>query len=122
LQVSADIQAALDEDMAALSRMFHHLLSVTGFDEAVLAGIDFSRCQIRQEHDSFTGEALTTGSWLDEQGVKFAHFIAHANGSLFAECDVLLAHPSSPALFVEAMEVWGERDALKYDLRLLPSL
>jgi len=120
--VADTLEDIVKGDMEILSRMFQRILTYAGFDEEHRAGLDFSRCHITQEQDHLSGDTLVTGFWLGKDGVQFGHFIRQANGILFAECDVLQNHPLNPAMYIEAMEVWGTSDKLKYDLRLLPAL
>jgi len=82
----------------------------------------FDACDLSSVTDEYDGEEVITGRWLDHDGQQLAHFIRYANGLIFAERDVLKAHPTRVEHFVEAIEVWGSPGRLKHDLRLLPSL
>lgn len=82
----------------------------------------FDQCALSAVNDDYDGEERITGCWLSAGGEKIAHFIRYANGSMFAEKDVLKPHPTRSGQFVEAIEVWGYPGRLKHDVRLLPSL
>ena len=109
-------------DVEAVCAMFRTLLVEMGFDLTLVPEPLFEQCSVATVTDHLDGEQRITGQWKREDGSSFANFIRYANGSMFAEQDVLLAHPTKPELFVEALEVWGKPGRLKHDLRLLPAL
>jgi len=109
-------------DIEAVCTMFRTLLAEMGFDLSLMPEPLFEQCRVATVTDHFDGEQRITGQWQREDGSPFAHFIRYANGSLFAEQDVLQAHPTRPELFVEALEVWGQPGSLKHEARLLPVL
>ena len=109
-------------DIEAVCAMFRTLLMEMGFDLTLVPDPLFEQCSVATVTDHLDGEQRITGQWKREDGSPFAHFIRYANGSMFAEQDVLQTHPSKPDFFVEALEVWGKVGNLKHDLRLLPAL
>ncbi len=44
----------------------------------------------------------------------------HADGSFFAEYDVIRDHPGDPRWFVEAVNAWGRGSDIRSEPRLLP--
>lgn len=79
--------------------------------------------QYSLQRDTFTGQDALVGVWIHPTGgYKLGSLLFHADGSFFAEYDVLQPHPSKSKWFVEAVTVWGRDDKIKGDPRLLPAL
>lgn len=79
--------------------------------------------QYSLQRDTFTGQDALVGVWMHPTGgYKLGSLLFHADGSFFAEYDVLQPHPSNSKWFVEAVTVWGRGDEIKGDPRLLPAL
>lgn len=76
--------------------------------------------------DSFDGNETLCGEWHQAQGRhatrKCGQVQIHSGGQIFAECDVIMAHPTDRRWFIEAVSAWGARAAIKCELRLLPAL
>ena len=72
------------------------------------------------DRDPASGEDSLIGEWRDEQGIKHGMMTFHADGSFFAEYDVVRVHPSREQWFVEAVTAWGRDDEIKSEPRLLP--
>lgn len=60
------------------------------------------------------------GTWRDKNGLKQGMILFHADGSFFAEYDVICEHPKKPHWFVEAVTAWGKDNQIKSEPRLLP--
>jgi len=60
--------------------------------------------------------------WRSTHGDFLGSMQINGDGQVYAEFDVLLAHPHKPAWMVEAVAAWGWPGALKSELRLLPAL
>lgn len=117
--------AALDAiyaDVQALCAAFRSALRELGIDAAGMSTAVAERCRFSTSVDPYEGEAQVLGEWLASDGSRYAHFVRYGNGRMFAEHDVLRAHPHKPGQFVEAIEVWGEAGSLKRDVRTLPAL
>jgi hypothetical protein len=74
----------------------------------------------RLERDPASGEYSLVGDWTDEKGAALGGLLFHADGSFFAEQDVVRPHPKKSAWFVEAVNAWGRADVIKAEARLLP--
>lgn len=70
--------------------------------------------------DPALGDESLEALWLNERGAKLGSATIHADGSFFAEYDVIRPHPSKKRWFIEAVSVWGKNDTLKSEARLLP--
>lgn len=60
------------------------------------------------------------GEWRDRSGMKQGEITLREDGKVFCEYDVLKPHPKKKGMWVEAITSWGDIDALKTELRLLP--
>jgi len=113
---------SLRADFDEVCIAFRTALLNLGFAEHAVRVATFEACRINMVVDSFDRQDCTLADWLDENGGRYAHIIRYADGNLFAEHDVLQAHPKNPGLFVEAIEIWGRAGRLKSEPRLLPAL
>lgn len=79
--------------------------------------LQFASTEIRVDpYDK--GESLHA-EWRSESQL-IGSFISHANGSAFAEIDVVKPHPQKEQWFVEATTAWGMPGKITSELRLLP--
>jgi hypothetical protein len=60
--------------------------------------------------------------WRRAQGLKCGELLFHADGSFFAEYDVIHVHARQPRWFVEVVTAWGRGSTLKSEARLLPAI
>ena len=82
-----------------------------------------SHVQYSLQRDTFSGLDSLVGVWMHPtRGYKTGMLLFHADGTFFAEYDVLQPHPTKSKWFVEAVTVWGKDDDIKGDPRLLPAL
>jgi len=109
-------------DIEEVCAMFRTALLNIGLDEGAVKLLCFEQCKLTMMTDNYDGETIITGHWLNPGGEQCAYLIRYANGTMFAEQDVLLPFPTDPGMFFEAVEVWGKLGALKYEARLLPAL
>ncbi|MCB1924492.1 MAG: hypothetical protein KDJ27_12235 [Gammaproteobacteria bacterium] len=58
--------------------------------------------------------------WRDAHGHRIGGIVLHADGSFFAEYDVVRAHPLDTSLFIEAVSAWGRDETIKSEVRCLP--
>lgn len=80
----------------------------------------FERASFELSRDTGTGEYSLVGTWRDKHGNKQGMILFHADGTFFAEYDVICEHPKKPQWFVEAVSAWGKGDQIKSEARLLP--
>jgi hypothetical protein len=76
--------------------------------------------EYRLERDPATGLDSLVGIWRDARGNKCGTLLIHADGSFFAEYDVIREHPQNDRWFVEAVTAWGRGDIIRSEPRLLP--
>jgi len=76
----------------------------------------------KMQHDPASGWETLVGDWRDGNGHRIGQVLLHADGSFFAEYDVVRQHPRKPRWFVEAVTAWGRDDRILSEPRLLPSL
>ncbi len=81
---------------------------------------DIYRAEYTLSPDPASGQESLIGIWRDPKGHKQGEILFHADGSFFAEYDVISAHPTKKQWFVEAVTAWGRDDMVKSEPRLLP--
>lgn len=81
---------------------------------------DINRAEYSLSLDPASGQDSLIGIWRNPQGHKQGEILFHADGSFFAEYDVISAHPQKKQWFVEAVTAWGREDIVKAEPRLLP--
>ncbi|GAB6041097.1 hypothetical protein [Endothiovibrio diazotrophicus] len=72
--------------------------------------------------DPADGSMVLVVEWRDARGYKSGELVVNADGSLYAECDVLLPHPTDSRWFVEAVTAWGRPGAIHSEPRLLQAV
>ena len=70
--------------------------------------------------DPANGKDSLVGIWRDAKGNKLGEILFHADGSFFAEYDVIRNHPGDSRWFVEAVTAWGKGSTVRSEPRLLP--
>lgn len=78
------------------------------------------RASFEMSRDPASGEYSLIGVWRDKNGMKQGTILFHADGTFFAEYDVVCEHPKKPQWFVEAVTAWGNAGLIKSESRLLP--
>jgi hypothetical protein len=81
---------------------------------------DIKRAEYSLSRDPASGKDSLIGIWRDTKGNKQGEILFHADGSFFAEYDVICNHPVKPKWFVEGVAAWGRDDNVKSELKLLP--
>ena len=81
---------------------------------------DVNRAEYSLSRDPASGKDSLIGIWRDAKGQKQGEILFHADGSFFAEYDVISEHPEKPRWFIEAVTAWGRDNMLKAEPRLLP--
>ncbi|MFV8818367.1 hypothetical protein [Haliea sp. E17] len=72
--------------------------------------------------DCFDGSVSLFAEWRTESGALLGYLLIHGGGQIYAEFDVLRAHPTKPQWVIEAMTAWGSPDQVKAEPRLLPAI
>jgi len=70
--------------------------------------------------DPASGLDSLLGEWRDQKGRKQGELTFHADGSFYAEFDVIRTHPKNDRLFVEAINAWGRGRDIRVEPRLMP--
>lgn len=80
---------------------------------------DPGRVEYLLSKDPGSGQNSLIGTWRDAKGQKQGEILFHADGSFYAEYDVISAHPTKPKWFVEAVIAWGRDNVIKSEPKLL---
>lgn len=98
-------------------------------DEVVTVGLERNLVNPQVEEadyslsrDPASGKDSLVGIWRDARGQKLGEMVFHADGSFFAEYDVICPHPKDMRWFVEAVTAWGRDNDIRTELRLLPAV
>ena len=70
--------------------------------------------------DPAVGADTLLGEWRDAKGQRIGMLALHADGSFFAEHDVVRVHPQDRRLFVEAVHAWGRDGRISAEPRFMP--
>jgi len=81
---------------------------------------DITRVEYSLSKDCATSEDSLIGIWRDPEGNKQGEILFNADGSFYAEYDVISEHPKKPQWFVEAVIAWGRDSMVKAEAKLLP--
>jgi len=93
-----------------------------GFAAEQGLGVKFDALVFALKRDPFSQQDSVEGMWLDRQRQRLGSLVFHADGTFFAEYDVVKPHPSKSRWFVEAVTAWGQGDEVKSEARLLPAV
>jgi hypothetical protein len=104
----------------AVCRMLQEEVHKLGFPPEELRLMGADQASFRLERDPASGDHSLVGEWRDPHGGKVGSLAFHADGSFFAEQDVVRVHPKRPRWFIEAVTAWGRGDQIKAEPRLLP--
>jgi hypothetical protein len=82
----------------------------------------FDSVEFQISRDPSNGEEALKGAWRTAQGRSVGMVIFYADGTFYAEHDVVRPHPTSRRWFVEVVTAWGRGAHVKAEARLLPAL
>ena len=91
-----------------------------GMDDEMAANISFDLLEFTLSRDPFSQKDTLEGRWYGPNKNLIGSILFHAEGSFFAEYDVVQPHPRKKGWFVEAVSAWGNQDSIKSEARLLP--
>lgn len=124
--MNANMNVSIDTRRNELAELGQRVCSVLeqeivklGLDDNAPPRVDFAAADCRLEKDTGSGEDCLMGEWRDDKGHMLGNFVFHADGSFFAEYDVVRAHPQQPRFFVEAVTAWGRYNTIKSEPRLI---
>ncbi len=107
--------------LLAIWDAFQAQLTKAGFVELKLGEADeFGMRELRR--DPFDGSEALYSEWRGLDGRRVGNALIRADGNIYAELDVVQPHPTDKRWFVEGVSVWGSKDAIKAELKLLPAL
>lgn len=90
-----------------------------GFEPGTIAIGQPETARFRLDPDPASGDHSLLGEWRDGHGNRVGMIVFHADGSFFAEHDVVRAHPRNGRWFVEAVNAWGRNRRITAEPRLL---
>jgi hypothetical protein len=93
-----------------------------GFAAEDAFDVDFDALVFALKRDPYSQQDSVEGTWLDRQRQRLGSLVFHADGSFFAEYDVVKPHPAKPRWFVEAVTAWGKDNEVRAEARLLPAV
>jgi hypothetical protein len=82
----------------------------------------YSEARFETSRDPFSGKNTLCAYWYNPEGYRVGEMKFHADGTFFAEYDVVLPHPKDPRWFVEGVVAWGRDDVIKSEPKLLPAI
>ncbi len=95
-------------------------LGKLGFSQGKVTIAAHTDAEYRLDRDPASGKNSLVGIWRNKEGDKCGELLFHADGTFFAEYDVIRVHPKKPRWFVEAVTAWGRGSTIKSEPRLLP--
>lgn len=104
----------------AICETMQEQVAKTGVTKVIT--IDFDCATFRMEKDPYSGQFSLEGKWLDRNNQTCGNIIFHADGTFFAEYDVIAEYPCKKRWFIEAITAWGRDDNIKTDLRLMENI
>jgi len=91
-----------------------------GFPDGKVIIASHTDAEYRLDRDPASGKDCLVGIWRNREDYKCGELLFHADGTFFAEYDVIRQHPRKPRWFVEAVTAWGRGTIIKSEPRLLP--
>ena len=95
-------------------------ISKLGFDNAhqINAPV-YETAVFNLQTDPYTQMQNLMGYWYNASLQRIGQIKFNSDGSVYAEYDIVLPHPSKKQWFVEAINAWGQPDNIKVDAKLL---
>lgn len=120
--LDARIKSAQPQAAAVCAELNRQIIKLGFPEDSANVTLD-EHMQYSLQRDTLTGQDSLLGVWMHPtSGYRQGSMLFHADGSFFAEYDVLQPHPTKRKWVVEAVTVWGKGDDIKGDPRLLPAL
>lgn len=104
----------------AICRALREEVRKLGFNHQTIAIPGPDAATYRFDRDPASGTDSLVGEWRDPRGQRLGMLLFHADGSFFAEHDVIKLHPANPRWFVEAVNAWGRDHDIRAEPRLMP--
>jgi hypothetical protein len=92
-----------------------------GFDQEI-EGPLLDEADYLLSRDPMNGKNTLVGTWRNKKGQKCGEILFHADGTFYAEYDVVRTHPKKNQWFVEGIEAWGNKSIVKAEPKLIPAV
>jgi hypothetical protein len=106
----------------AICSAIEHEIQKIGFKHPETLTAQFDQAEFELTSDPYDGQDSLKGIWFNPQRHTIGSVLFYADGTFYAEYDVVRPHPTDRRWFVEAITVWGRGSTLKTEARLLPNL
>ena len=119
----SQLQRRVDELLPlaeAICRALREGVRRLGFADEAIAIPGPDAASYRFDRDPASGTDSLVGEWRDAEGQRLGMLLFHADGTFFAEHDVIKLHPANPRWFVEAVNAWGRDREVRAEPRLMP--
>lgn len=80
----------------------------------------FTSAEFSLVTDPYTQQTELVAHWYKPGRQKIGQIQFHADGSFYAEYDVIQVHPQRPAIFIESILAWGKLNQIKTEPKYLP--
>lgn len=107
----------------AICRRLRAEISKLGFPAVAVDEItpQYAEASFSFTRDPYSGDDTLCGYWHNINGQRCGEMKFHADGTFFAEYDVVRPHPKDPRWFVEGVAAWGRDSEIKAEPKLLPN-
>ncbi|MBS0348677.1 MAG: hypothetical protein JSR69_19700 [Proteobacteria bacterium] len=117
--VTRSVDERLAQERPLIERICARLIHEAQRHGLPALDIDPARAAYSLRDDPYTGEAALIGLWPADGAGRKGNLIINADGSFFAEYDVLANDPANDRQFVEASTAWGRGERIGAELRTL---
>lgn len=104
-----------------ICRVVQHEIDKLGFRKPIM-GPSLDNATFQLSADPMNGKNTLVGMWRNDRGEKCGQILFHADGTFYAEYDVVRVHPSRANWFVESISAWGNNTVVKAEPNLLPAV
>jgi hypothetical protein len=102
-----------------ICRRLNEEIDKLGFPHGAIELGTPASAEYRLARDPASGADSLVGTWRNRAGEKCGELLFHADGSFYAEHDVVHPHPGRARWFVEAVTAWGRGSLIRSEPRLL---
>lgn len=117
--VTRSVDERLAQERPLIERICARLIREAQRHGLPALDIEPARATYSLRDDPYTGEAALIGLWPADGAGRKGNLIINADGSFFAEYDVLANDPANDRQFVEASTAWGRGERIGAELRVL---
>lgn len=84
--------------------------------------IELFALSFTQVTDPANRQAGYEGVWRNTRNDRCGTLTINSDGSFYAEFDLFCPHPGDERWFVEMVTAWGNREAVRSEVKLIPKL